>query len=175
MTHRFVLVLEGVSEPDDRIEYALFEAGCDDAILAFRNSVGYLEFDREADCLESAILSAVRDVDRADHEVSVSHVEPDDIVNASEIARRLEYSREYVRLLVQGSRGTGGFPSPVSGVTGKTLLWSWASVLRWLIRNHKLSDTARLTRAETIKSINFHLLGPTIDNRYGSLSRKTRD
>ncbi|MGH9334471.1 MAG: hypothetical protein ACRD21_12055, partial [Vicinamibacteria bacterium] len=61
--HNFVLVVSGVSEPDSRLEDALYEAGCDDAILAFRNGVAYLEFDREAPSLEDAILSAIRDAE----------------------------------------------------------------------------------------------------------------
>ena len=75
-SHTFVLVLSGISEPDESLEDALFDAGCDDAILAFRSGVGYLEFDREAHTLESAILSAVRSVERAKHPVTISHVEP---------------------------------------------------------------------------------------------------
>jgi hypothetical protein len=44
--HNFVLVLSGVTEPDSQLEDGPFEAGCDDAVLAFRNGVGYVEFDR---------------------------------------------------------------------------------------------------------------------------------
>ena len=171
-THSFALVLGGIFEPDTGLEDALFEAGCDDAILAFRNGVAYLEFDREAGSLESAILSAVKDVGKATINITVSHVEPDDVVNASEIARRLKWSREYVRLLVQGSRGEGGFPSPSAGVTGKTCLWSWASVLHWLVEQEKLEDRSRLSRAETIRDINVVLLHPTMMDRHQHLLRK---
>lgn len=173
----FVIVLSGISEHDDRIEDALFEAGCDDALLAFRNGVAYLEFDREADSLESAIISAVVNVENAEHQVTVSHVEPDDVVNAAEIARRLEWSREYVRLLVQGSRGRGDFPPPLSGVTGKTMLWSWSSVLRWLLQCEKVSDRSWLSNAETIRDINGVLsvrLHPSIVERRKDLLRKLR-
>lgn len=170
--HSFALVLGGISEPKARIEDALFEAGCDDALLAFRNGVAFLEFDREADSFESAILSAVKDVENAREEITVSHVEPDDVVNASEIARRLHWSREYVRLLVQGSRGEGGFPPPSAGVTGKTFLWSWAGVLSWLVKNKKLEDRSRLNRAETIRDINVVLLHPAMMDRHRYLLRK---
>jgi len=156
-SHEFVLVLDGITEPDDRIEDALFEAGCDDGILAFRNRVAYLEFDREGVTLQSALLSAIRDVERADHDVCVSHVEPDDLVNAAEIARRLGCTREYVRLLVDGKRGDGGFPTPLSGVTSKTLLWSWSAVLRWCSECGRLPDASLLSRAETIRDVNAAL------------------
>ncbi|MFQ5790665.1 MAG: helix-turn-helix transcriptional regulator [Acidobacteriota bacterium] len=152
--HNFVLVLSGVSEPDERLENALFEAGCDDATLAFRNRVGYLEFDRRARSLEAAILSAVRDVERADPRLTVVSVEPGDFVNASEIARRVQVTREYIRLLVQGKRGEGEFPAPQSGITGKTLVWSWAEVVRWMLEHNLLEDRAVIETAETIRDIN---------------------
>ncbi|MGH9461061.1 MAG: hypothetical protein ACRD1X_07570 [Vicinamibacteria bacterium] len=40
LQYSFVLVLSGVSEPDEWLENALFEAGCDDGTLAFRDGVG---------------------------------------------------------------------------------------------------------------------------------------
>jgi hypothetical protein len=174
-SHNFVLVLSGISAPDGSLEDALFEAGCDDAILAFRSGVPYLEFDRKASTLESAILSAVRDVERAEHPVAVSHVEPDDLVNASESARRLECTREYVRLLVQGERGEGGFPAPVAGVTGTAFLWSWTSVLRWLLEHDRLPDKSHLVRAETIRDMNSALrvrLHASVIERRQALLRK---
>ena len=171
-THNFVLVLDGSIDPDGGIEDTLFEAGCDDGILAFRNGVAYLEFDREADSLEAAILSAVRDVEGAECNLTVSHVEPDDVVNASEIARRLQCSREYVRLLVRGSRGEGGFPSPLAGVTGKTCLWSWANVLHWLLEQKKIANSGLLSKAELIRDINSVLLNPTTQSRQRHLRHK---
>ena len=174
-THNFVLVLNRVSAPDDRLEDALYEAGCDDAILAFRNSVAYLEFDREANTLESAILSAVRDVERADHRVRVSHVEPDDLVSASEIARRLKRSREYVRLLAQGERGGGDFPAPLSGVASTTLLWSWADVVQWSCAHNTLLNKLHLTVAVFIRDLNGALrlrVDPSIIKHRLELLRK---
>ncbi len=153
-TYRFALVLTDVTESDDIVEDALFEAGCDDAMLVLRDGVTYLEFDREGDDFESSILSAVRNAESTNYRLTVAHVEPDDVVNASEIARRLQWSREYVRLLARGSRGEGGFPSPQSGVTGKTRLWSWSAVLRWLKEDDRLEDGSILAEAETIRDIN---------------------
>ena len=43
----------------------------------------------------------------------------------AEIARRLGKTREYIRLLTEGKRGNGDFPSPIAGVSQKSLLWSW--------------------------------------------------
>jgi hypothetical protein len=152
--YNFVLVLAGVSEPDSSLEDALFEAGCDDATLAFRNGVGYLQFDRRAPSLDAAILSAVRDVERADFRLTVVRVEPGDSVSASEIARRMQVTREYIRLLVQGKRGEGDFPAPQSGITGKTLVWSWAGVVRWMFQHNLLVDVGVVDTAETIRDVN---------------------
>jgi hypothetical protein len=153
-THNFVLVLSGVSEPDSRLEDGLYEAACDDATLSFRSGIAYLVFDRLAPSLEDAILSAVRDVERADPRLTVVRVEPGDFVNASEIARRIHVTREYVRLLVQGKRGEGDFPAPQSGITGKTLVWSWAGVVRWMFQHNLLEDVTVIDIAETIRDIN---------------------
>ena len=153
-THNFVLVVSGISEPDSRLEDALYEAGCDDAILAFRNGIAYLEFDRLATSLEAAILSAVRDVELADPRLTVVRVEPGDPVNASEIARRVQLTREYIRLLAQGKRGDGEFPAPQSGITGKTLVWSWAEVVRWMSQHGMLEDKPLVEAALTIRDMN---------------------
>jgi hypothetical protein len=133
-THTFTLILEGPSELTPALEDAAFRAGCDDAALGFRGSAIYLEFDREAPSFREALLSAVRDA-QAIQSVRVARVEPDELVTASEIAERTGRSREGVRLLVEGERGPGGFPSPVSGTaTRRTRLWRWSEVSEWLGR-----------------------------------------
>ena len=175
--HNFVLVLSGISEPDGRLEDALYRAGCDDALLAFRTTVAYLQFDRRAPSLESAILSAVREAESADPRIRVVRVEPGDPVNASEIGRRARLSREYIRLLAQGERGDGGFPAPHSGITGKTLVWSWAEVVRWLSQHDMLEDTSRVDSALTIRDLNDALEvrnDPTVLERRMRFLRRLR-
>ena len=63
--HRFTLVLTGISEVSTEIEDALFEAGCDDALLWTRDGVAYLDFDREAASYQEAVQSAIADVQAA--------------------------------------------------------------------------------------------------------------
>jgi len=152
--YNFVLVLSGISEPDNQLEDGLYEAGCDDGTLAFRNAIPYLEFDREAESIEEAVLSAVQDTEHADPRIKVVRVEPGDLVNASEIARRIQCTREYIRLLAQGKRGAGEFPTPHSGITGKTLVWSWAEVVRWLFEHNVIKERALLDAAEVVRDIN---------------------
>jgi hypothetical protein len=49
----------------------------------------------------------------------------------SDIARRVDRTRESVRLLVDGKRGAGGFPAPL-GVVGEGIrVWPWSVVLEW--------------------------------------------
>ena len=55
-----------------------------------------------------------------------------DLVNVSEIADRLGRTPECVRLLVNGTRGSGRFPSAVGVLPGGTRIWEWSTVYRWL-------------------------------------------
>jgi len=47
---------------------------------------------------------------------TVVRVEPDDLVSAAEIARRVGRSRESIRQLGGGLRGPGGFPAPLARI-----------------------------------------------------------
>ena len=60
--HHFTLIVEGTEPTID----ALFEAGCDDATVGRVDGVQYVDFDREAESLAEAVLSAVRDVEKVD-------------------------------------------------------------------------------------------------------------
>lgn len=125
--HNFTLILRG--DVDSRGD-ELFEAGLDDATLGEVDGVAYAEFDREAVSFGDAVMSAIADVHSVPG-VEVLHVEPDELVTATEIAARLGRTRESVRLLISGARGPGGFPAPASRATGRNRLWRWADVLRW--------------------------------------------
>src|SRR4051794_37954463 len=95
--HRFTLILAGPEATEEMAE-ALFIAGCDDATLGSCNGVISLDFSREAPSLREAVASAIADVGRADLGLQVVRVEPDELVTAAEIARRIKQSRESVRL-----------------------------------------------------------------------------
>lgn len=71
--------------------------------------MGYGDFHREAGSFTEAVLSAIHAVECVPG-LRVLHVEPDELVTASEIADRLKLSKEYVRLLANGERGGGAFP-----------------------------------------------------------------
>jgi predicted DNA-binding transcriptional regulator AlpA len=151
--YTFQLILSGISEPDDNIEDALYESGCDDALLYFKNSISFLEFDRKAGSIRQAIISAIKDVENAGIGVKVVHVAPGDIVTAAEIARRVKLTKEYIRLLTQGKRGPGDFPLPHS-LIANTTLWSWAEISKWMYTHTKLKDKEIATNAQFLKDIN---------------------
>jgi predicted DNA-binding transcriptional regulator AlpA len=153
-TYNFLLVLSSNNSADEELEDRLFEAGCDDATLSYRNETAYLEFDREAASFKEAILSAIKQVENTN--IIVERIEPDDLVNASEIARRIKKSREYVRLLIEGKRGKTNFPKPVSGMSQKSLIWSWSKIADWLQKNEFI-DYESVTIAQDIADINYAL------------------
>ena len=152
MLYSFSLILAGMTDLSEEQAERLFEAGCDDCTPSVRASVVCLDFDREGTKPEEAIDSAIRAVTTAGF--TVERIEPDDLVTQAEIARRLERSRESVRLYVQGLRGPGEFPRPVAAVTSTSPLWSWLEVSRWAAKNKLLSASAA-SWAELIKQKNL--------------------
>ncbi len=127
----FTLIVDGTDLQSEPSIDALFEAGCDDATVGQVDGVQYVDFDREAESLGEAIISAVRDVEKVDG-VQVTRVADAGLVSMTDIATRLGRSRESVRLLVTGARGPGGFPAPVTDPRGRYRLWRWSDVTRWL-------------------------------------------
>lgn len=150
--HTFTLLLDNEDELTTELEDALFEAGCDDGILYSKNQVVYIEFDREAESLEDAVISAINDVESAGFQVA--RVEPSDLVTSAEISRRAQRSRQSVAQIIKGKRGKGGFPIPVAGLTGKTSVWSWAEVSSWLLKKEKIDNPFLVKKAEVIREIN---------------------
>ncbi len=61
-TYEFRLVLGDSITLDESLAERLFEAGCDDGTLFSSEGVATVGFAREADSLEDAVRSAVRDV-----------------------------------------------------------------------------------------------------------------
>lgn len=118
-----------VTEPiDDEAADRLFEAGVDDGFIEtgpLGHSVG---FDRQADALEDAVISAIDEVESAG--VEVLRVEPDELVSAADIAERTERSRQSISALIGGSRGPGGWPRPVAGNV-RSPLWRWSEIAGW--------------------------------------------
>lgn len=154
--YRFVIVLSGVDTISSELEDSLFESGCDDALIASRNSVVYLVFDRIASSFADAISSAILNIRSSKFKIGISHIEPSDIVSLSEIARRVNRTRESIRLLAKGDRGDGSFPLPISGVDESKQLWSWIEVANWFLEKDMLSESD-FDNALIIRAINDKL------------------
>jgi hypothetical protein len=151
--HEFVLVLNGIGELTEDIENALFAAGCDDATINVRSGQVFLTFSRRGASLKDAILSAIKDVRKANIGADVLRVDSCGIVTQSEIARRIGRTRQLVHQYITGERGPGGFPPPTYNVSDDSPFWSWRQVSRWLSQNDMIqADVAR--EAQEIDMIN---------------------
>lgn len=69
-TYSFTIVLDGMTTSSPDHEDKLFAAGCDDALLCAYGETLYLQFDREFDSAESAINSAIKNIESAGAKVS---------------------------------------------------------------------------------------------------------
>ena len=76
--HHFTLIVDGPDLQDDAFIDALFEAGCDDAMVGRTGGIQYLDFDREAATRAEAVRSAVTDVECVDsvHVTRIATAEP---------------------------------------------------------------------------------------------------
>ncbi len=63
-SHQITLIVGGPDLQSDRVVAAIFDAGCDDALVGRADGIQYLDFDRDGPNLETAILSAISDVER---------------------------------------------------------------------------------------------------------------
>jgi hypothetical protein len=129
-THQFTLIVEGPDLQTDEVADQLFAAGCDDALVGRSNAVQFLDFDREAPCLDDAILSAVADAEKVDG-LQVIRLADAGLVSMADIAAGAGRTRESVRLLVAGERGPGGFPAPVNDPRSRYRLWRTSEVRSW--------------------------------------------
>ena len=106
----------------------------------------------------------------------------EDLVSTSDIAARLNLSRETVRMYTTGARGPGCFPLPIatlgSGNRGGVKVWRWDQVNAWLSQLGLQDDYEYLTRAEVTEANSALLtpkhqwigvpLAPAADARLGS-------
>jgi len=153
-TYEFEFLLANANYDDEGLAERLYGSGCDDALLAFSNGIAQLCFDRDANSLETAVFSAIKDAESAG--VKVTRVLPDDLVRANDISKRIKKSRQYVSGLISGNEGPGGFPLPKTGLTEKSYLWSWYEVATWFHANDKIDATV-LSEARFIALLNHAL------------------
>jgi hypothetical protein len=125
-TYVFRLVVNETIDTDGANR--LYEAGVDDGVPESGPAGHSIGFDREAPSFRSAVLSAIKEVEKAQFEVL--RVEPDELVSAADIAERTNRSRQSISALINGSRGPGDWPRPVAGNV-RSPLWRWGDVAAW--------------------------------------------
>ncbi len=157
-TYEFTLVLDGVNDQTPTLEDSLYEAGCNDTLINFRNGTVYLDFNRAAASLREAILSAIQQIESMSLEVTVISVAPDDLVSASDIARRLNLKKQAVSLWINGLRRKNSpFPHAVMKLSDPYPLWRWHEVVAWSIKNNIIKEKSLLDDAILIENINLVL------------------
>jgi len=152
--YNFTLIVEGADLQSEANVDALFDAGCDDALVGVADGIQYAEFDREAATLEAAVLSAVTDVERV-ADARVIRLADAGLVSMADIAERAGRTRESIRLLVAGERGPGEFPPPVTDPRGRYRLWRWSEVQRWF--SEELGELVDAPDGHVVETINAGL------------------
>lgn len=112
------------NDPEKFID-RLYECGCSDALVGI-GQIGRigLDFTREAESAEEAIVSALTNVKEAIPGAELIEASPD-LVGISEIAEMIGCSRQNMRNVFETKRGS--LPAPV--YEGKMSLWHLSSVL----------------------------------------------
>lgn len=154
-THTFTLIVDGPDLQTDELIDAVHDAGCDDALIGRADGVQFADFDRDADSLQDAVLSAVSELESIEG-VSVLRLADAGLVSMADIADRTGRTRESVRLLIAGERGPGGFPPPVTDPRSRYRLWRSDEVETWL-RTHLATSLSDATDDHIKAAINAGL------------------
>jgi hypothetical protein len=149
-TFEFSIIASGLDHEADDFEHRFYDAGCDDATISFQKGHIIVDFAREAPSIEDALSSAIEAVRSTG--ASITRIEPDPLVNLSEIAARSGLTRQAIALYSTGQRGRD-FPPPVARITADNPLWDWPSVACWLFKTSKMPKDA-VIEAEVIKEAN---------------------
>lgn len=162
--HSFTLVLKNVDEDTPGLEDRLYESGCDDSLVNFRDGTVYLDFDRKAVSFEKAVISAIRQVETTG--AMVVSVAPEDLVSESDIAKRLQVKRQTVSLWVKGARRKENpFPKPIMKLSDRSPFWKWREVTEWLYQHHLIKEEALIQKAAFIENLNVVLEERDIPDR----------
>ncbi|KYK44091.1 hypothetical protein [Bradyrhizobium sp. 191] len=140
----FSIIASGLDPEAEDFEQRFYDAGCNDAAIAFQKGHIIVDFTREAKSVSEAIVTAVRDVQTAG--ARVDRIEPDPLVSLSDIAARTGLTRAAMTQYSKGQRARD-FPPPVARVTSDSPLWDWAAVAIWLFHHDKLSRDEAMAAA----------------------------
>lgn len=123
---KLTFALPGADTDAEQYLDALFEAGCDDALVGIgtTGTIG-LDFEREAGSAEEAIDTAISDVLKAIPGASLLEVGPD-LVGVTDIADLVKSTRQNIQKFV----ASGLFPKPAH--FSRTPIWHFYIVASWL-------------------------------------------
>lgn len=153
--YQFTLVLKDVDENTSELEDSLYETGCDDALINYKNGTVYLDFDRKAYTLEDAVVSAIKEVESSSVGAVVANVAPEDLVTETEVAKRLHVKRQAVSLWIKGERrASKNFPKPIMKLSNRSPLWKWREVVEWLFHHNIIADEELVENAIFMENIN---------------------
>jgi len=151
------------AQPDDYLD-ALYEAGCDDALVGI-GLPGYigLDFCREAESASEAISSAIENTLAAIPDALLVEVTPD-LLNLSEMADLISaqvqpVTRQAMRKYAFGQVAKMKTRFPPAAVASRSPLWHLDDVVNWLVENGKaepdnafsLIQTARTARVLNVR------------------------
>lgn len=149
----FALVLSDDVELTSDLENALYGGSCDDSTISVRSGRVYVTFSRSAPSMKDAILEAISDFTSSNVSGSILRVDECNLVTQSEIARRIDRSRQLIHQYIRGERGPGGFPPPVCDIVDGTPLYYWCEVAYWLWENDMITESV-LRDAQEVAVIN---------------------
>lgn len=172
MEYTFTLKFQLSAENDDQVAIVerLGIEGCDDALIGIGQPGRVaLEFIRESDSAEAALVSALADVKRAIPTAKLIEVSPD-FVGLTDAADVVGVTRQNMRKLMLAHPTR--FPIPVH--EGSAAIWHLADILDWLQdRGGYILEQAVIDVAKTAKQINLskesRLLVPRIDREVRNL------
>ncbi|MDQ8729444.1 hypothetical protein [Bradyrhizobium sp. LHD-71] len=146
----FSVIASGLDPSAEDFEARFYEAGCDDALIAFQKGHIIVDFAREAATIYEAVASAVENVLKTG--ARVDRIEPDPLVNLTDIAARSKLTRQAISNYAKGTR-KDNFPAPVARVTSETPLYDWSDVSHWLAKEKKI-DPSEAIFASVVKEAN---------------------
>lgn len=117
----------------------------------------YLEFDRESESLERAILSAIDNIESASKlNARVESVDAT-LVGLSDIAELTGLSTGRCPAERRGAR-LRQIPRPRTARKGNSPLWRWKTIVSWLVAEARIAaDSPLVVHAEVLDSLNLAL------------------
>ncbi len=86
-TQTFTLIVEGPDLQSDELIDDVYEAGCHDALVGRADGIQFVDFDREADTLQDAVLTAAAELEPIAG-IAVTHVADAGLVSMADVATR---------------------------------------------------------------------------------------